>query len=153
VGSQVVVGFEAGNLQRPYIIGSCWNGKEKPPREAKASNDIRVLRSRAKSELEFDDTAGAEKVSITMKSGSGHRIVLDAGAQEVTIQHSNGSVIRMTAAGVIEITATLEVDIKATILNVTAPISMFSGIVQCKTLMTDAFVISPAYTPGVGNLL
>ncbi len=35
----------------------------------------------------------------------------------------------------------------------TAPMSTFSGIVKCQTLIADAFVVSPAYTPGVGNLL
>jgi uncharacterized protein involved in type VI secretion and phage assembly len=151
--SQVVVAFEAGNFRRPYILGASWNGKAKLPRRPDKPNNIRVLRSRGESEIEFDDTMGSEKVSITMKSGKGHRIVLDAGKQEVTIQHSNGSVIRMTLAGSIEIQSTLSVDIKTATLNVTAPISMFNGVVQCKTLMTDAFVISPAYTPGVGNLL
>jgi uncharacterized protein involved in type VI secretion and phage assembly len=151
VGSQVVVAFEAGNLLRPYIIGSCWNGRTSLARPPEQANNIRVLRSRSKSELEFDDTAGSAKVSITMRSG--HRIVLDEGAQDVTIQHTNGSKIHMTAAGAIEIQATLSVDVKASMVNVTAPIATFSGIVQCKTLMADAFVISPAYTPGVGNLL
>ncbi len=34
-----------------------------------------------------------------------------------------------------------------------APMSTFSGVVHAQTVMADAFVISPAYTPGVGNLL
>jgi uncharacterized protein involved in type VI secretion and phage assembly len=151
VGSQVVVAFEAGNWRRPYVMGSTWNGMASLPRAATRANNIRVLRSRAKSELEFDDTVGAAKVSIT--TDRGHRVVLDDGAATVTIEHANGSIIRMTAAGTIEIEATLSVNVKAATVNVTAPISTFSGIVQCKTLITDAFVISPAYTPGVGNLL
>jgi uncharacterized protein involved in type VI secretion and phage assembly len=151
VGSQVVVAFEAGNWRRPYILGSSWNGKAALPVPPDQANNIRVLRSRSKSQLEFDDTAGAEKLSITMERG--HRVVLDEGSQVVTIQHTNGSVIRMTAVGSIEIEATLSVDVKTAALNVTAPISSFTGIVECKTLMADAFVISPAYTPGLGNLL
>lgn len=151
VDSQVVVAFEAGNWRRPYIIGSAWNGKAALPHAAARPNNIRVLRSRSKSKLEFDDTAGSEKVSMTMESG--HRVVLDAGRQTVTVQHRNGSVIRMTPAGAIEIQATSTVDVRAVAVNVTAPISTFTGIVKCNTLVTDAFVISPAYTPGVGNLL
>ena len=38
-------------------------------------------------------------------------------------------------------------------VDVTAPISTFSGVVQCQTLVAQAFVVSPAYTPGVGNML
>jgi uncharacterized protein involved in type VI secretion and phage assembly len=151
VGSQVVVAFEAGNFRRPYIIGACWNGTAKLPQAANAANNIRVLRSRSKSKLEFDDTAGSPKVTITTPSG--HRVVLDDGAQQVTIQHANGSVIRMTAAGTIDIQATAAVNVTAAAVNVQAPISTFMGIVTCQTLVADAFVISPAYTPGVGNLL
>ena len=149
--SQVLVAFEAGNWLRPYIIGSCWNGRASTARRPEAANNIRVLRSRSKSELEFDDTAGAAKVSLTMQSG--HRVVLDEGTQEVTIQHTNGSKVHLTAAGTIEVHATLSVDVKASIVNVTAPVSIFSGIIQCKTLVADTSVSSPLYTPGVGNLL
>jgi hypothetical protein len=38
-------------------------------------------------------------------------------------------------------------------VNVTAPMSTFSGVVKAQTVIADSFVISPAYTPGVGNLL
>jgi uncharacterized protein involved in type VI secretion and phage assembly len=31
VGTQVVVAFEAGELRRPYILGSAWNGREDMP--------------------------------------------------------------------------------------------------------------------------
>ena len=41
----------------------------------------------------------------------------------------------------------------APLVNVNAPMSTFTGVVKCQTLITDAFVISPAYTPGVGNIL
>ncbi|WP_206058247.1 phage baseplate assembly protein V, partial [Nonomuraea zeae] len=33
VGSQVVVGFEAGNPRRPYVLGSAWNGRAATPIE------------------------------------------------------------------------------------------------------------------------
>jgi hypothetical protein len=59
----------------------------------------------------------------------------------------------MTATGSITIETMMTVDVKALQVNVTAPMSSFSGIVTCKTLIADAFVVSPAYTPGVGNLL
>lgn len=150
VDSQVVVAFEAGNFRRPYIIGAAWNGRAALPRAAEAANNIRVLRSRNGSELEFDDTAGAAKVSITMPGG--HRVVLDEGAQEITVQHQNGSLIRITAAGTIEVQANASVEVKAPAVNVTSPISTFTGVVHCNTLITDSFVVSPAYSPGVGNL-
>jgi uncharacterized protein involved in type VI secretion and phage assembly len=151
VGSQVVVAFEAGNMRRPYILGATWNGRAQLPQGPEKSNNIRKLRTRGKSQVEFDDTPGAPK--ITVSTNSGHRIVLDDGSQSLTIQHSSGSVVKMTATGSITIETMMTVDVKALQGNVTAPMSSFSGIVTCKTLIADAFVVSPAYTPGVGNLL
>ena len=151
VGSQVVVAFEAGNIRRPYVLGAAWNGKAKLPQSPDSANNIRVLKTREKSKLEFDDTKGAPKITLT--TNRGHRIVLDDGATELTIQHSGGSVISINAAGVIRIQSTLSVDVQATTVNVTSPMSTFSGIVKAQTVIADAFVVSPAYTPGVGNLL
>jgi uncharacterized protein involved in type VI secretion and phage assembly len=150
VDSQVVVAFEAGDLRRPYILGAAWNGTTTLPHSPEAANNIRILRSRSDSRLEFDDTAGSAKVSLTMASG--HQIILEDAPPQITIQHANGCVLRMTPAGSIEINANVSLDVTAPTVNVTAPVSTFSGIVQCSTLITDAFVVSPAYTPGVGNI-
>jgi uncharacterized protein involved in type VI secretion and phage assembly len=150
VDSQVVVAFEAGNLRRPYILGAAWNGTTTLPHSPEAANNIRILRSRRDSRLEFDDTAGSAKVSLTMASG--HQIILEDAPPTITIQHANGCVLRMTSAGSIEINANVSLDVTAPSVNVTAPTSTFSGIVQCSTLITDAFVVSPAYTPGVANI-
>ena len=31
VGDEVLVAFEQGNLSKPVIVGSLWNGKRRPP--------------------------------------------------------------------------------------------------------------------------
>jgi len=149
VGSQVVVGFEAGNLRRPYIVGAAWNGQEALPNTPDAANNLRVLQSRSGSRLEFDDST-PPKVSITMRSG--HKVVLDDAADEITVTHAQGCSITLTATN-IEINANVSVEITAPEVSVTAPISTFSGVVEAQTVVADSFVISPAYTPGVGNLL
>ena len=149
VGSQVVVAFEAGNLRRPYIIGSSWNGRADLAHEPQQTNNIRQIRSRADSRLEFDDDQAGAKVRITMRSG--HSVVLDDSAQEVTIRHAMGGTVRLTAMS-IEITANATVDVTAPMVNVDAAISTFSGVVKCQTLIADAMVMSPAYTPGAGNV-
>lgn len=150
VGSQVVVGFEAGSLRRPYIVGACWNGKEKLPQEPEAPNNKRVFKSRSGSILEFDDTDGASKVTLSMTSG--HKVVLDDGSSEVKITHSGGSSITFSAAGQIQIQANLTVEITASALNVHAPTATFDGIVNCTTLNASNSVSSPSYTPGAGNI-
>lgn len=150
VDTQVVVGFEAGDPRRPYIVGACWNGSRSLPEAAAAANNLRTLKTRAGSMLQFDDTAGAAKVTVSMESG--HRIVLDDAAQEVTVEHSNGCRININIAGQVTITANATVEVNASAVNVHAPMVSCDGIVQCTTLIASTGVVSPSYTPGAGNV-
>ena len=114
-------------------------------------HNIRVLRSRAKSKLEFDDANGGAKVSLTMDSG--HQMVLDDSVRQITVQHSNKTtVIRLNSSGGVEITAN-RVEITAPQVTVKAATSTFTGVVKCLALKADAAVSSPVYTTGAGNFL
>ena len=150
VDSQVVVAFEAGDLRRPYVIGASWNGVESLPEAAAQPNNKRLLKSRSGSKLEFDDTDGAEKVTVSMKNG--HQIVLDQGSSEVTVRHLNGCVITFDVSGKISIQANVSVDVTAPLLNVHSAMATFDGIVSCTTLIASDGVVSPSYTPGAGNI-
>jgi uncharacterized protein involved in type VI secretion and phage assembly len=150
VDTQVVVAFEAGDLRRPYIIGSAWNGVEAMPEAPAAPNNKRLIKSRAGSLFEFDDTDGAAKVTLSMKSG--HKLVLDDAAQEVKFEHANGCVIKFDSSGNATLTAMGSMTINAPSgLTVNAPSSTFSGSVVCQPL-TATSVTSPLYSPGVGNV-
>ena len=109
VDTQVVVAFEAGELRRPYIVGAAWNGREALPEAAAAANNKRLIKTRSGSLLEFDDTSGAAKVTLSMRSG--HKLVLDDSAQEVKLTHSNGCVITFSASGQIQVQANSTVEI------------------------------------------
>ena len=149
VDTQVVVAFEAGDLRRPYIVGSCWNGKESLPEAAAAANNKRLIKTRSGSLLEFDDTEGAAQVTLSMKSG--HKLVMSDSSQEVKLTHSNGCVITFTAGGQINMQANSTVEITASAVNVHAAMAKFDGIVKCQTLITNS-VVSSSYTPGAGNV-
>lgn len=150
VDTQVVVAFEAGDLRRPYIIGSCWNGSEAMPEAPAAPNNKRLIKSRAGSLFEFDDTDGSAKVTVSMKSG--HKLVLDDSAQEVKLEHSNGCVIKFDSSGNVTITALASMTLNAPSgLTVNAPTSTFSGSITCQPL-TATSVTSPIYSPGAGNV-
>jgi uncharacterized protein involved in type VI secretion and phage assembly len=150
VDSQVAVAFEAGDLRRPYILGACWNGKESLPESPDVANNKRLIKTRSGSLLEFDDTDGAAK--ITLSTSSGHKLLLDDGGTQVVLTHSNGSVITFNAGGQIEIQANATVEITASALNVHAATATFDGMVNCTTLNASVGVVSPSYTPGAGNI-
>ena len=150
VDTQVVVGFEAGDLRRPYVVGAAWNGREALPEDPTEGNDKRLVRTRSGSLLEFDDTSGAAKVTLSMRSG--HVLVMDDAAQEVKLTHSNGCTITLDAAGNVKVNANLNVDVTASVMNVHAGVANFDGVVNCATLVASSGVVSPSYTPGAGNV-
>jgi len=149
-GSQVVVGFEAGVLERPYILGAAWNGKEKLPAAPAEANNLRVLKTRSGSLLEFDDTGGAAKVTLTLKSGL--KLVLDDANSEVLLKHSNGCELSFDADGEVTISAMAGVTINAPGgFTVNAPSTSCSGSVTCQA-HTATSVTSPLYSQGAGNM-
>jgi len=150
VDTQVVVAFEAGDPRRPYIVGSCWNGRERLPEDPRQPNDKRLIKTRAGSLLEFDDTRGAAKVTLSMRSG--HRLVLDDAAQQVTLSHQNGCTLTIDPAGNVKIQANVNVDVTASVVNVHAPVANFDGVINCQTMVASVGVVSPTYTPGAGNV-
>ena len=66
VDDEVLVAFTHGEPNHPIIVGSLWNGKDRPPQEAGdgGKNDIRFFKSRSGHTLLFDDTEGKERISI-----------------------------------------------------------------------------------------
>jgi uncharacterized protein involved in type VI secretion and phage assembly len=150
IDSQVVVGFEAGDPSRPYIVGSCWNGRAALPEAAQGANNLRTLKTRSGSVLQFDDTVGAAKVTVSMQSG--HKLVMDDAMQEITVQHSNGCKIVINVAGQVSITANATVEVNASAVNLHAPMVTCDGVLQCQTLIASTGVVSPSYTPGAGNV-
>ncbi len=94
-GDEVVVAFQVGDTNNPIILGAVWNRDSAPPDQAKegSRNDIRTIVTRSGHELTFDDTRGAEK--ITLKSQGGHSIVIDdaPGSPKVTLSSALGHTI------------------------------------------------------------
>jgi uncharacterized protein involved in type VI secretion and phage assembly len=79
VGDEVLVGFERGDLRFPYVLGALWNSAANPPlANDDGKNDKRILRSRKKHHLLFDDG--------------------DKGVVELA--HENGAVVRLADDGI-----------------------------------------------------
>ncbi|MDO6761538.1 phage baseplate assembly protein V [Tamlana sp. 2_MG-2023] len=70
IGEEVLVGFEGGNAERPYMLGSLYNGNKKPESWKTDANDIKAIRTRSGHTIELNDTDGAEKINIYDNEGS-----------------------------------------------------------------------------------
>jgi uncharacterized protein involved in type VI secretion and phage assembly len=86
VNDEVLVVFEQGMKDRPYILGTLWSSVDKPPGAvADDKNAKRFIKSKAGSLIEFDDTEGAAKITISDKEAKAS-IVIDSKASTVTIK-------------------------------------------------------------------
>ncbi|MFF0739585.1 phage baseplate assembly protein V [Streptomyces sp. NPDC004111] len=82
VDDEVLVAFRHGDPAHPYVIGFLWNEQDPPP-ERDPGRDRRELRSRKGHVVRFDDTEGAERVTVASQGGL--RVTLDDAAGEVTV--------------------------------------------------------------------
>ncbi|RKH58494.1 phage baseplate assembly protein V [Corallococcus llansteffanensis] len=152
---EVLVGFEAGDPRRPYVVGGLWNGKDAPPESMDAKNTKKVLHSRNGVVITLDDTDGQE--TLELKTPGGQTVTLKDGPGSVEVKDSNGNSVKLEASGV-TVTASAKVtvnastaEISAGMLTVNAGMSKFSGVVQADTVITNS-VVSASYTPGAGNV-
>jgi len=82
---------------------------------------------------------------------SGHEVVLDDAAQEVTVRRATGAVVRLTPTSV-EVQANATVKVTSPMVRVDAAVSTFRGLVKVGTLIAERAVMSPSHTPGAGNV-
>jgi uncharacterized protein involved in type VI secretion and phage assembly len=109
VGDEVLVAFNHGDVREPYVIGSLWNGRDRPPRTALLDpQSKRVIRTPAGHEVEFDDT----EQSISVVSASGQKIVIDPDQIELSAG-SGAARLKLTTSGEVTIEGT-KVTLKAT---------------------------------------
>ena len=86
VEDEVLVAFDRGDINRPYVIGALWNGVDKPPEaNTDGRNNIRKIKSRSGHEIILDDSAGTEKITIKDKTEK-NSIVIDSAQNSITIE-------------------------------------------------------------------
>ncbi|KAA1244030.1 type VI secretion system Vgr family protein [Aquimarina sp. RZ0] len=64
VSEEILVGFENNSAERPYMMGSLYNGVASPSDWQTDQNNIKALRSRSGHTMELDDTKGNEELRI-----------------------------------------------------------------------------------------
>lgn len=111
IGEEVMVGFEMNNAERPYIIGSFYNGGNGKPDENWAvskeedgtTNNIKAIRTRNGHTILFNDKGDAGLLEIYDNKNNTYHITLSADDKKITIY----------SAGEIEVVADTDINIKA----------------------------------------
>jgi type VI secretion system secreted protein VgrG len=137
IGEEVLVGFESGNPERPYVLGTLYHGKAMPDsRWQTDKNDFKAIRSRSGHTIEMIDKDGAEEIkiydgsptsynySVTLASHSKKIIVEAKGDMEIKADNIKVTAnqnfelkannIKQNADSNVDITANSNVTIKAT---------------------------------------
>jgi uncharacterized protein involved in type VI secretion and phage assembly len=119
IDDEVLVAFERGNPNAPFILGMLWNGQDAPPaRNEDGKNDVRIIKSRSGHVIRLTDTRDAEKIEIIDMSGksslvfdTAKNLIKIESSQDITLAAPNGT-IRLGARS-IEIAATGSATVEA----------------------------------------
>ena len=111
-GDEVLVAFEKGRFDNPYVVGFLWNGAHKPPEQdlqhrvivTPGGHQLRfedndkkkqiILRTAGKHVITLTDKDNAMKISI--ESGKHHLIEIDDVANSITIRTAGKQSVTLT---------------------------------------------------------
>jgi uncharacterized protein involved in type VI secretion and phage assembly len=125
VGDEVIVAFDRGDINQPYVIGALWNGVDKPPEtNADGKNNIRKIKSRSGHEIIFNDNDSAKQEKIEIHTKAGHKVILDdaSGQEKIEIIDKTGG-NKITVDSVqnsINIESAMQLKIKSQMIEIEA---------------------------------
>jgi uncharacterized protein involved in type VI secretion and phage assembly len=115
VNDEVLLAFEFGDVRRPYVVGSLYNGQDKPSLGDGLFDGGQVMRrgfvSRAGHKFVFFDDSSNLGVAL-MSADSSCRVSLNQTSGEIHI-HCSGQVTIDTDSGDVNITAGGDVSVQA----------------------------------------
>lgn len=105
IGEEVIVGFENGSPDYPFVIGMVWNGKNTAP-FGNEGNDVKALQTRSGNFVIMNDKEG----SVHVADAKGNDVLIDGKgnikitASDSIVLTSGDSSISLKKDGTIEIT-------------------------------------------------
>ncbi|UBF30558.1 VgrG-related protein (plasmid) [Kovacikia minuta CCNUW1] len=115
VNDEVLVGFEHGDIHRPFVIGGVWNGVDAPPASvddsiADGKVRLRTFKTRLGHKLQFvEEDKGSSKKGVYLDTVYGHKLYVNDtdkkieiktnGNHQVTLDDQNKKVQIQTSGG------------------------------------------------------
>jgi type VI secretion system secreted protein VgrG len=107
IDEEVLVGFEGGSAERPYVMGTNYNGSESSGYSS-SGNDQKVIHTRSGTKMIFNDAVG----SVFIEDPSGNTWKMDG---QGNIEVNAPKDITMNAGGSISMTAGQNINSSATL--------------------------------------
>ena len=107
IDEEVLIGFEGGNAERPYVMGTNYNGSESSGYNT-SGNDQKVIHTRSGTKMIFNDAEG----SVFIEDPSGNTWRMDG---QGNIEVNAPKDITMNAGGSISMTAGQNINSSATL--------------------------------------
>lgn len=101
IDDEVLVGFEHGDIHRPYIVGGVWNGKDKTVEKVAETIKnrkvrLRTIKTRTGHTIQFvEEDDKKSKAGIYIKTSGGHRIDINDSQKFIEIKTFGRHSIRM----------------------------------------------------------
>ncbi|MBW4457595.1 MAG: VgrG-related protein [Nostoc indistinguendum CM1-VF10] len=101
IDDEVLVGFEHGDIHRPYVMGGVWNGKDKTVETVDETIKnrkvrLRTIKTRTGHTIQFvEEDHLMSKAGIYITTKDGHKIDLNDSQKFIEIQTANKHSIRM----------------------------------------------------------
>src|SRR5262245_32576923 len=138
VGDEVLVAFEHGDLRRPYVVGSLWNGEARAPAtNSDGRNDLRLIRTRKGHTLRFDDGMNGnvqlelhggkhlsiEENEITLEDANGNGFTIQSATGALTIRSASqiilkASQITIESSGTLDVKAAAALTLRGVVVNI-----------------------------------
>lgn len=84
---EVLIAFNQGDFDHPFVIGFLWNGVDDPPAED-INLSVRRIKTVSGHTVDFDDNDGKEKIHI--KTQGGHEIEMSDELHLIKIRSNDG---------------------------------------------------------------
>ena len=84
VDAEVLVAFIHGDMRLPIVIGSLYNGQDKPPL-ARNGADPKYIQTKGGHRILLEDKSGQQRIEIVDASGN-NSVVIDTEANKITIK-------------------------------------------------------------------
>ena len=141
IGEEVLIGFEGDNAEKPYVLGTMYNGSENSGYNT-AGNDKKVIQTRSGTKIIMNDAIG----SVFVEDPSGNTWLMD-GKGNISVNAPNN--IMMSAGGSISLSAGTNINFAAAMnMNETAGYNKSSSV----GMMMETYVGGDSIMNVSGNL-